>query len=77
MCHARQHSDTMYCAKCGLQWDTNDPLPPPCPGDRFTVTPKHVIVETLNRCAKEYSDGEDYDTAAQLQEAVLLIERKA
>ena len=29
-CHARRYSDTMICDKCGLQWDVNDPEPPPC-----------------------------------------------
>lgn len=29
-CEARQYSDQMLCAKCGLIWDMNDPDPPPC-----------------------------------------------
>ena len=29
-CHARQYSDQMICAPCGLNWDTNDPEPPEC-----------------------------------------------
>lgn len=29
-CQAYQASDTMYCARCKLQWDVNDPEPPPC-----------------------------------------------
>ena len=29
-CQARQQSDQMYCAKCGLVWDMNDPDPPEC-----------------------------------------------
>lgn len=27
---ARIYGDTTMCAKCGKQWDTNDPEPPPC-----------------------------------------------
>lgn len=30
-CEARQHSDQMYCSRCGTAWDMNDPAPPPCP----------------------------------------------
>ena len=29
-CQARQYSDQMMCAPCGLTWDTNDPEPPDC-----------------------------------------------
>lgn len=29
-CLARQHSDQMTCAACGLAWDVNDPDPPAC-----------------------------------------------
>lgn len=29
-CQARQYSDQMYCARCSLVWDVNDPLPPVC-----------------------------------------------
>lgn len=29
-CQARQHSDQMICAPCGLTWDINDPEPPEC-----------------------------------------------
>ena len=29
-CSARQFSDQMQCAKCGLCWDMNDPEPPEC-----------------------------------------------
>lgn len=75
MCQARQYSDEMHCAKCDLRWDTNDVQPPACRGDHFGATPKHVLVETLRRCANDYSTDEDHDTAAELQEAALLIER--
>lgn len=30
-CRAIQYSDEMYCAKCNLRWDINDPEPPDCP----------------------------------------------
>ena len=30
-CKAYQASDQMICGHCGLQWDVNDPDPPPCP----------------------------------------------
>jgi len=29
-CLARQYSDQMMCAACGLAWDINDPDPPAC-----------------------------------------------
>lgn len=29
-CQARQYSDEMSCAACGLSWDMNDPNPPKC-----------------------------------------------
>ncbi len=29
-CQARQYSDQMICATCGLAWDMNDPDPPQC-----------------------------------------------
>jgi len=29
-CEAVQKSDQMYCDKCGLVWDVNDPYPPAC-----------------------------------------------
>lgn len=40
-CAARQYSDQMHCAKCGLTWDMNDPEPPKC------VT---VADRELNKC---------------------------
>lgn len=30
VCSAVQQSDEMFCAKCGLRWDVNDPEPPAC-----------------------------------------------
>lgn len=27
---ARIYGDTTECSRCGKQWDTNDPDPPPC-----------------------------------------------
>lgn len=29
-CIAVQQSDEMFCAKCNLRWDVNDPAPPAC-----------------------------------------------
>ena len=29
-CQARQYSDEMSCAACGLSWDISDPNPPKC-----------------------------------------------
>jgi len=29
-CAATQQSDQMYCERCGLLWDMNDPEPPTC-----------------------------------------------
>lgn len=29
-CKAKQHSDQMYCDKCGIGWDMNDVYPPVC-----------------------------------------------
>ena len=29
-CQARQINDEIQCGACGLQWDVNDPEPPPC-----------------------------------------------
>jgi len=29
-CKARQYSDQMHCAECGLSWDVNDPDEPAC-----------------------------------------------
>ena len=29
-CGATQQSDEMYCARCQLRWDVNDPEPPSC-----------------------------------------------
>lgn len=29
-CQAKQYSDQMQCAACGLAWDVNDPEPPEC-----------------------------------------------
>lgn len=29
-CVARRHGDQMHCARCGLQYDVNDPEPPRC-----------------------------------------------
>lgn len=29
-CTAIQQSDEMYCARCALRWDVNDPAPPEC-----------------------------------------------
>lgn len=31
-CKARQYSDQMQCAVCGLAWDMNDDDRPPCLG---------------------------------------------
>jgi hypothetical protein len=30
-CKATQRSDQMFCERCGIQWDVNDPDPPDCP----------------------------------------------
>lgn len=32
-CHARQHSDEMYCHRCRLRWDANDRDEPGCRTD--------------------------------------------
>jgi hypothetical protein len=32
-CHARQHSDEMYCHRCRLRWDANDRDEPACKTD--------------------------------------------
>ncbi len=32
-CHARQHSDEMYCHRCRLRWDANDRDEPRCRTD--------------------------------------------
>jgi len=29
-CKAIRDNDEMYCAKCKLRWDLNDPAPPKC-----------------------------------------------
>lgn len=29
-CRAKQKSDQMYCHRCSLVWDVNDPEPPKC-----------------------------------------------
>jgi Domain of unknown function (DUF5664) len=29
-CKAKQQSDEMFCAKCNMRWDVNDPQPPVC-----------------------------------------------
>jgi len=37
-CKANQQSDEMYCAKCNLRWDMNDPSPPKCrPGTKSNI----------------------------------------
>lgn len=73
-CKARQYSDTMHCAKCNLQWDVNDPMPPACRGLHLGPTKTHDLVATLRKCAMDYSRDDDHDSAAQLQEAALLLE---
>lgn len=30
MCEAYRQFDEMHCARCGLQWSTDDPDPPTC-----------------------------------------------
>lgn len=37
-CKARQISDQMSCARCGLLWDINDPDPPECKTKFFLTT---------------------------------------
>lgn len=37
---ARIYGDTTMCAKCGKQWDTNDPEPPPCIEARPPAKPR-------------------------------------
>jgi hypothetical protein len=37
-CQARQYSDEMVCAPCGLRWDTNEP-DPPCNHGRRVESP--------------------------------------
>lgn len=39
-CKARQHSDQMYCDKCGIGWDMNDIEPPVC-GEKIKMTFTH------------------------------------
>lgn len=29
-CQARRQNDQMACGPCGVQWDLDDPSPPPC-----------------------------------------------
>lgn len=36
-CQAYQSGDSTYCGPCGLQWDTNDPEPPPCASAGLSV----------------------------------------
>ena len=40
-CQARQYSDQMQCARCGLAWDVKDPEPPKC------LTPNELGVRKL------------------------------
>lgn len=47
-CKARQQSDEIACAKCGLRWEANDPDPPKCNVQRSA----RVILEKINRRAK-------------------------
>jgi hypothetical protein len=47
-CQARQHSDQMICAACGLVWDTNDPEPPSCKQDGPQL-------QEINGCIEVYS----------------------
>lgn len=43
-CGAYQASDMMYCPRCKLAWDVNDPEPPPCGGEP-NVTPLDTAPE--------------------------------
>lgn len=46
-CKARQFSDQMYCHKCNLTWDVNDPEPPECGSGKQWHT--EVMRENLKR----------------------------
>lgn len=51
-CEARQYSDQMQCARCGLAWDVNDHEPPAClPRRDVTVTARADVLgrETARR----------------------------
>lgn len=39
-CRARQHSDTMICDRCSLQWDVNDTEPPSC-----SIVPAQIVTK--------------------------------
>lgn len=45
-CEARQYSDQMNCARCGLVWDVNDPDEPTCP---------KIAAERAKRVQAEYT----------------------
>lgn len=54
-CEAIQYSDSMNCARCGLQWDVNDPQPPKCAPD--PNTPFGLGALTIDPVAKVASIG--------------------
>jgi hypothetical protein len=39
-CQAVQQSDEMFCARCRLRWDVNDPNEPPCRAEPEAEKPK-------------------------------------
>lgn len=64
-CLARQHSDQMICAPCGLNWDVNDPEPPEC---------RKNIKRTIARVAKIEEEAAPLKSKAPRQLPVMLPE---
>ena len=57
-CDAHQQSDEMWCARCNLRWDVNDPDPPPCrpePKPQVNRFPGPCV-----RCGKRVAADEGY-----------------
>lgn len=61
-CAAIQQSDEMFCNKCDLRWDVNDPEPPRCLSHSAQVVLKQQsnrameLKQALYNCRKQHPD---------------------
>ena len=61
-CQAIRQGDQMQCGSCGVQWDINDPDPPPCGRSVGALTAARerleaeMIVHTCGNCKSNKRD---------------------
>lgn len=58
-CRAKPHSDQMYCNRCEVIWDTNDPDPPECKSKNWRS--KQIAVEAIAQMKRKFTNEQICD----------------